>query len=132
MKRGASASGLCGIAMQPSYPVAGSGPSPPSPSSTHYEDPNNGGCRSDEEAVQIEGIAGSFCSPKCENLIVVKECTKDVPPGTTAKPECVLETSGSSTPTQCALICNPADESDGCPQNASCTAISGTGICTYD
>jgi hypothetical protein len=147
MKRGVGAEGICGIAMQPSYPKAGApGPSPPSPPSPapspppsppspgthHYGDPNAGNCLSDEEAVTITGIAGSFCSPKCENLIVVKECTKDVPTGTTARPECVLESAGSSTPSMCALICSPSDEADGCPDKASCKAISGTGICTYD
>lgn len=56
--------------------------------------------------------------------------------GATAKPECVLETSGSNKPTQCALICTPAADGSRvqaeCPSNASCKAISGTGICTYD
>merc|ERR1711988_700595 len=127
MKRGVSSSGICGIAMQPSYPVASSGPSPPSPPSPSppspsppsppspggnydYEDPNNGGCHSDEQAIQVEGLPGSFCSPSCG---ILKPCSKNVPPGTTAQPEGVLESQGSSNPTNCALICNPGQ--GGCP-----------------
>lgn len=82
-----------------------------------------------ETSVQITGVQGSFCSPKCG---LFRECTKDVPAGTTAKPECVLETSGSQKPTQCALICDPSATADGCPKKASCKSISGTGLCTYD
>ena len=144
MKRGVSASGICGIAMQPSYPEAGPspppgptpppppGPSPPppgpSPSGKHYEDPKNG-CSSDEEKVQITGVTGSFCSPHCS---ASSPCPTDVPRGTTAQPQCVLETPGSSQPTQCALLCNPsADARDGCPNGATCKPIQTVGICTY-
>jgi len=147
MKRGVSAAGICGIAMQPSYPTAGApgpsppgpsppppGPSPPPPSPTggHYEDPGaTGTCKSDEEAVQITGLQGNFCSPKCSSS---KPCPTDVPKGTTAQPECVLEMSGSSNPTQCALICDPSQGAgrDGCPARATCKAIQTTGICTYN
>merc|ERR1719305_2240810 len=137
---------ICGISQQPSYPEGaeaagpspGPGPAPgpgpppgptPPAGKTHYEDPNSGPCQAGEEAVQITGIQGSFCSPKCGFL---RSCTKDVPAGTTAKPTCALETAGSSKPTQCALICDPSALSDGCPTDASCKSISGTGLCTYD
>jgi len=121
----------------PSPPPSPPSPSPPPPSpsppgpTTHYEDPNAGPCQTGETAVQITGVAGSFCSPKCE---IFKQCTKDVPAGTTAKPECVLETAGSQKPSQCALICDPSAtaEANGCPAKASCKSISGTGLCTYD
>jgi len=146
LARGVGKSGECGIAAQPSYPVAGKGPAPgptpptppgpappapPSPPAgkSHYEDPNAGPCMEGETAVQITGVQGSFCAPKCG---VFKTCSKDVPAGTTAKPECVLETAGSTKPTQCALICTPSALDGGCPTNASCKAISGTGLCTYD
>lgn len=115
------------------------GPTPPGPTppsgSHHYEDPNAGPCQSGEQAVQITGLQGSFCSPSCS---ATTRCTTDVPPGTTATPQCVLETSGSSQPTQCALICQPSDWKNlavgagGCPDKASCKSIQGTGICTYD
>jgi hypothetical protein len=150
LKRGGiNPAGECGIASQPSFPVAGKGPkpgptppgpapppSPPAPptpptSKSHYEDPNAGPCREGETAVQIPGLTGSFCSPRCG---LFRSCSKDVPAGTWAKPECALETVGTS-PTRCALICTPSalDAGDaGCPTNASCKAIGSSGICTYD
>jgi len=136
--------GECGILSQPSYPVAGnpgptpptpptppSPPSPPGPSTGPYEDPNNGGCEADEQAVQITGVTGSFCSPKCTGVIF-KKCP--AAPSGTAKPQCVLETSGSNDPTQCALICDPtAEDKDGqCPGTATCKSVQTTGLCTYD
>ena len=146
LARGKGAAGECGIAAQPSYPVAGGAPppgpappspgpappappTPPGPAGGHYEDPNAGPCQAGETAVQITGIQGSFYSPKCEIFHI---CSKDVPEGTTAEPKCVLETSGSSKPTQCALICTPSGDAGQCPDKASCKAISGTGLCTYD
>jgi hypothetical protein len=42
----------------------------------------------------------------------------------------VLETQGSSKPTQCALICTPGSNG-ACPTGATCQAIQGEGICTY-
>jgi len=146
-RSGPTKAGTCGIASQPSYPIAGAapptppGPAPPSPgppspptppgppSNSDYEDPNNGPCKAGETAVQITGIKGSFCSPKCG---LFRSCPKNVPAGTTATPTCALETSGSQKPTQCALICTPSALADGCPTNASCKSISGTGLCTYD
>merc|ERR1719473_1020084 len=67
---------MCGIADSASYPTGakkmgpgpkpGPGPSPgpgpapgPSPTGTHYGDPKNG-CLADEEAVQVQGVAGGF------------------------------------------------------------------------
>jgi hypothetical protein len=135
-----SPSGECGIAMQPSYPIAGSappvppsppgpGPSPPppGPSSGDYEKPVNGQCNAGEEAVQIQGVSGSFCSPECTGVFKTK--CPDPPAGTTAQAKCVLETQGSQKPTNCALICDPS--SGGCPTGAACQPIQGTGICTY-
>merc|ERR1719424_1967674 len=67
LKRGVGKSGECGIAAQPSYPVAGKGPapgptppgpappppppSPPAPAGGPYEDPNSGPCATGEESV---------------------------------------------------------------------------------
>jgi C1A family cysteine protease len=185
MAMGKSKAGQCGIASQPSYPIASTGPAPPpgppsppspggkcaketdekcpgkpegkeaceaagccfskadkpkcfkpkngpsppgpKPKTGHYGDPKNG-CESDEQAVQITGLKGDFCSPSCKG----STCPSDVPPGTTAEPQCVLETAGSSQPTNCALICSPLAQSGGCPSGASCKAIQGTGICTYN
>ena len=129
------ASGICGINMMASYPtktgevsaeeVAPPPPSPPAPSTHHYGPPP---CLSDEVAVTITGITGTFCSPKCG---LFKPCTTDVPPGTTATPECVLEAQGHASPTNCALVCTPGSGSGGCPTGASCQAIQTVGICTY-
>jgi hypothetical protein len=109
-------------------------PSPPPPGRTHYGDPNAGPCLSDEEAITITGLTGKFCSPGCTKTA---PCPTDVPDGATAAPQCVLETQGSQTPTQCALICQPsknlADGSNAaCPTKATCKAIQTTGLCTYD
>ncbi len=93
-----------------------------------FEDPKPSGCQSDELSVQVEGLGGDFCSPYCSPS---QACPTDLPDGTTASPECVLETQGSSTPTNCALICDPS-QSNQCPQNATCKPISGIGVCTYD
>ena len=74
---------------------------------------------------QITGVTGDFCSPLC----VQNECPKG-DGSFTAKPSCVLETQGSSKPTQCALICTPGSNG-ACPTGATCQAIQGEGICTY-
>lgn len=98
----------------------------------HYGDPTNG-CESDEQAVQVQGVAGDFCSPKCTN----GKCPTDVPAGATAKPQCALQDPSGNK--YCALICSPslpianqmvADAQ--CGINASCKPISGVGLCTYD
>eukprot|EP00462_Mataza_sp_D1_P003169 CAMPEP_0175103112 /NCGR_PEP_ID=MMETSP0086_2-20121207/8871_1 /TAXON_ID=136419 /ORGANISM="Unknown Unknown, Strain D1" /LENGTH=134 /DNA_ID=CAMNT_0016378117 /DNA_START=20 /DNA_END=424 /DNA_ORIENTATION=- len=98
----------------------------------HYGDPKDG-CESDEQAVQVQGVQGDFCSPPCTAGV----CPKDVPSGVTAKPECALQTTTGSK--YCALICSPslpiknqmvADAQ--CGTNASCKPISGVGLCTYD
>ena len=88
-----------------------------------YEKPP--ACTGSETSVQITGVTGDFCSPLC----VQNECPKG-DGSFTAKPSCVLETQGSSKPTQCALICTPGSNG-ACPAGATCQAIQGEGICTY-
>jgi len=107
---------------------------PESDATPHYEDPNTtGSCQAGEEAVQIQGIKGKMCSPKCSST---GACPTDVPKGVTAKPTCALQGMGGKF---CALICSPSTDERSlragdamCGANASCKAISGTGICTYD
>eukprot|EP00656_Telonema_subtile_P050264 TRINITY_DN646_c0_g1_i6.p1 TRINITY_DN646_c0_g1~~TRINITY_DN646_c0_g1_i6.p1 ORF type:complete len:133 (-),score=32.71 TRINITY_DN646_c0_g1_i6:267-665(-) len=95
---------------------------------SHYEDPKPNGCQSDEQAIQIQGIAGDFCTPKCTGILKTK-CPTDVPSGVTAAPTCALkDTSGNK---YCALICTPGAD-DGACGTATCKSIQGTGICTYD
>jgi photosystem II stability/assembly factor-like uncharacterized protein len=112
---------------------------------THYEDPFDGGkstsakCGSDEQPIKIQGIDGVFCSPACASSS--GSCPTDVPSGVTAKPQCALHDQQGDK--FCALICDPSEsdpvESENsntntntCGAHASCKAISGTGLCTYD
>jgi len=142
-----SASGQCGIAMQPSYPTMGppgppSPPTPPTPTPptpptppptpghSHYGNPSDG-CLSDEEAVRVTGVAGSFCSPDCKSAA----CPTDVPSGVAAKPQCALQTTGGDK--KCALICSPTTDwaslraGDAQCGEATCQPIQGVGLCTY-
>ena len=101
----------------------------------HYGDPKNG-CMADEESVQIQGVSGDVCTPKCSLL---KKCPTDVPTGVTVAPQCALQDAATKSK-YCALICSPsvvikdqklADSACG-GTNLSCKPISGVGICTYD
>ena len=96
--------------------------------STHYEDPKPNGCRSDEEAIQIQGVQGDFCTPECQGTT----CPTDVPYGVTASPQCALQ--DASGKKYCALLCSPSGAvgDSQCGENASCKSIDGVGICTYD
>merc|ERR1712232_246270 len=101
LQRGKGGAGECGILSgPPSYPIVSGkpGPSPPSPGTTHYENPP---CQSDEVAVQIQGADGQVCSAHCDTAA----CPTDVPPGTTAKPGCVLQDSSTGSK-YCALTCS--------------------------
>merc|ERR1711998_184935 len=139
-----SSAGQCGIAAQASYPVIGDAPAPsptppsptppsptpPAPSSGPYEAPP---CASDEDAVQVQGLSGAFCSPKCtaaNSRQLLGGGGSCVAPGAgvTAQAQCVLEMQGSSMPTNCALVCSSDSE---CPSGASCETIQGTGLCMY-
>merc|ERR1712178_543999 len=145
---GSGASGECGILKQPSYPVVSSSASSErvtvefvpellsaAANSSHYEDPKPNGCLSDEQGIQIQGLSGDFCSPKCTGLLKNK-CPTDVPSGVTATPQCALkDTSGNK---YCALICSASTDEeslragDAACGKATCKAIQGVGVCTYD
>merc|ERR1711990_775465 len=43
----------------------GPAPPPPAPGSNPWADPNSGPCPNGEQAVNVNGVAGSFCSPPC-------------------------------------------------------------------
>lgn len=122
----------CGLFNNMVVPTLGNnpGPTPPGPTpsgSSHYEDPKKG-CQSDEQSVQIQGLTGDFCSPKCTGIFKTK-CPTDTPKGTTVTPQCALKTTTGDK--YCALICQPGSNNDGCPPTATCQSIQGTGICTY-
>eukprot|EP01052_Picozoa_sp_SAG31_P019177 SAG31_NODE_1388_length_8538_cov_3.310843_5_plen_456_part_00 len=145
-----SSRGMCGIASQPTFPMVHKGsalpvPSPtpgpkpappPPPTSGNYGDPYTGPCLSDEKQVTITGVAGSMCCPVCSSA---EPCPSDVPPGTTAKPQCILGAPGQP-PSYCALVCKSNDKETQttklddlmCPPKASCKPIQTTAICTYD
>jgi len=95
--------------------------------SSHYEDPKPNGCLSDEQAIQIQGVSGDFCTPKCTGILKMS-CPQDLPDGVTAKPQCALKDQSGNK--YCALICTPG-ANDSCGK-ATCKSIQGTGICTYD
>ena len=69
---------------------------------THYGDPATG-CEKDEQAVQVQGVSGDFCSPKCSSS---GSCPTDKPSGDTATPTCALQTTTGAK--YCALICQPS------------------------
>merc|ERR1712166_25077 len=94
----------------------GSGPSPPAPptptptptpAGKHYEAPP---CASDEQPVQVQGIEGAFCSPSCSRSKACPAAPTSTHRGT--KAQCILQTSGSSQPTNCALVCVPAKKGE--------------------
>jgi len=154
LKKGMGGSGQCGIASAASWPKMGSSPTPtptpptptptpptptptpPSPGpTTHYEDPKPNGCLSDEVDITITGVAGDVCTPKCTGILKNK-CPTDVPAGVTAKPTCALQDQTGAK--YCALMCSPTTDEkslragDAQCGPASCKAIQGVGICTYD
>jgi len=134
--RGKGGSGECGITSQASYPVVSAkpgpspgpapGPSPPppappAPSSPHYEKPP---CRSDEVEASVQGAGGELCAPSCD----AGACPTDVPPGTRAKPQCILQ-DASSGKKYCALECLLPGS---CPSGATCARVGGVaGVCVY-
>lgn len=128
-----SGKGMCGMLSQPSYPIAGEappspGPTPgpkPGPVGPPYEEPPCTG--QGEQAVQIQGVTGSFCTSRCN---IFNPCA-DPPTGITAEAQCALQDS-STKAKYCALICTPGDAS-ACDPSAgmTCKSISGVGICTW-
>lgn len=132
MKRGVSKKGICGIAMQPSFPVAGDappspGPTPGPPGGKAYEDPFKGPCGSAEINATISGVDGAMCLPECS---VTKKCP-DAPTGFDAKAECVIQDEQSKKK-YCGLICESRFLSCDRGLKSTCKKIQGTGICTYN
>lgn len=83
-----------------------------------------GMCPAGGDCVMVQGLDGSFCSPKCDG---------DMCPdfGGAAQPMCVLQLEGM-TPSNCALICNPMAMGE-CPDGATCTQVpmQQVGVCTF-
>jgi len=133
--RGKGGAGECGILSEASYPVVSGSPgpapgpspgpspppSPPTPSSPHYEKPP---CRDDEVEASVQGTGGELCAPSCDS----GACPTDVPPGTRAKPQCILQ-DASSGKKYCALACMLPGS---CPSGATCARVGGfAGVCVY-
>ena len=94
-------------------------------------------CMSDEVSIQIQGVTGPVCVPKCTGTT----CPTDKPAGASATPQCALQSSTGDK--YCALICSPSVEmlkypvfkraADAqCGAGQSCKAIQTVGICTCD
>lgn len=98
-----------------------------------YEAPDLGSpspCHADEILIQIEGVPGISCEPRCTTADM--DCNYPTPPSmdSSVTQQCALQSPDGGD--FCALICNPFDEDDGCPDGASCRTVLTTGICTYD
>merc|ERR1712242_92185 len=111
---GASSAGPAPGPAAPPGPTPPPGPSP-APGSPHYEDPA-GGCLSDEKAIRVQGLSGSFCSPRCTKM----KCPQDVPEHVSAEPTCLLQ--DPSGEKFCALKCSKG----GCG-SATCHKIRVSG-----
>jgi len=96
---------------------------------THYGDPK-GGCEDDEQAVQVQGVSGDFCSPACDSS---GACPSDIPSGDSAKPQCALQSTTGGK--YCALICTPSalkfNGANGECGSGTCQGIGFIGLCTY-
>jgi len=132
MKRGVSRKGICGIAMQPSFPIAGDAPpSPgptPGPSGNGYEDPYITSCGANEVNATISGVEGAMCLPECQGL--ERKCP-EAPNGFAATAECVIEDQQSGKK-YCGLICTGKFLSCDRRLHSTCKQVQGTGICTYN
>lgn len=129
---------MCGIAEEPSYPTGAAAAEDSTDDSTdddtlstHYSDPFQGGCLSDEAMILVEGMQGATCAPACSLL---RACPHDMPSGMTGTPECAL-TDVISAEKYCAIICSATTDyanlrlGDGaCGNGASCMAFMGVGI----
>jgi len=134
-------SGKCGIALQPSYPIAGPQPkhhptTPPTfmpgpPSPEDYERPIDASCHYGEFAARIQGVPGSMCLPKCHRKWVILEVCPKAPTGFLANAECLVQIPGGTK--LCVLVCD-VDDPESCrpDEGCHCRATQGLGICTYD
>jgi len=97
--------------------------------SCNFDDPfQKAGCKAGEVNITVQGVSGSFCSPKCD---ASGACPTDVCPGTVAKPTCALQDQSGNK--YCALVCDPTKTGITCSsdEHMTCQKIQGTGICTY-
>merc|ERR1719396_241525 len=105
-----------GIQMDASYPVAKD--ADVNEANGHYNHPP---CQADEMQARLSGSGGVLCAPSCHD----GSCPTDVPAGTTATAQCVLQDGMGNR--YCALVCTAGEELT-CPQGAQCTSL---GICVF-
>lgn len=130
MKRNVGRKGICGIAMQPSYPIAGDAPPSPGPTpgpASAYEDPFQHSCGANEVNATISGVEGAMCLPKCS---LTQPCPQ-APAGFDATAECVIEDEQTHQK-YCGLMCEGRFLSCDRRLKATCKQIQGNGICTYN
>lgn len=123
---------------------------PISSSGTNYQNPFSGSCGAKGDvnmsiASSTKSVPGHVCAPSCT---IPERCpTDNMPPGTTAVPQCVavdVQTDPMVIPDKwkCALACDPTGGSTLCPAGASCKELypdemnlkagQNPGVCTYD
>jgi hypothetical protein len=83
-------------------------------------------CAPGEMPVMVAPAVGCFCSPMCDG----EGSMCPAPNDGTAQGMCVLELMMGAGPSQCALICDPAQQM--CPAGATCEEVqAGVGVCTH-
>lgn len=78
-------------------------------------------CTSQEVSGELQGETGVACAPRCQDGTL--DCPLDVPTGTTAQPQCMLQDVDQVT--YCGLLCQIDAQ---CPSGASCRKIVNTDI----
>ena len=98
------------------------------PHARSFRNPRSSQCKSDEEeyAIKDTGFSATWCSAQCSSDA---DCPIDVPTGTTATPQCLLQEPFGSMK-RCVLAC--AGQNDcGTGQDTLCSKVAGTSFCTY-
>lgn len=90
----------------------------------HYGDPLARECKSDEANVTINGFPGSVCAPGC----TMNSCPLDMPKSVNATPTCNIINWDTGL-MYCSLACNT---NNSCGHNATCKAVEGAFLCTYN
>mmetsp|Transcript_46783 Transcript_46783/g.100167 ORF Transcript_46783/g.100167 Transcript_46783/m.100167 type:complete len:352 (+) Transcript_46783:193-1248(+) len=73
-------------------------------------------CESGETTGEVQGETGSICAPRCVGTGFT--CPLEVPPGTTAQPQCMLQDVTSAF--YCGLLCTVDSQ---CPSGAACKRV---------
>jgi len=82
---------------------------------THYT------CTGEEVSGEVQGETGAVCAPRCQERTY--DCPLDVPAGTSAQPQCVLQDVDQAA--YCGLLCQVDAQ---CPSGASCRKMAGSDL----